>query len=320
MDRIKDTLRAARPRQWVKNLLVSAPITAGDDRPGHRLTRLTERLRFFMQPPALPTFLLILALSTVFLFAHDRGSFYRDGGHHDWNSAQTLAFAENLSFEHKFLVFHYKSLDSDGNVHYPSLYNRFPLGGYALVKLAILPFDGLSAKIYAARLLMLVLFSAAALLAYHALARLIASRWIALTATLLAFSSYYLLYYSDKISNEVTIDLFAVMLVFHGMVIFEQEGRFRQLLLKSCIALLLGWHVYAFLLPFIIFGLARALLKARASTPPPPPPPRNLSQNQALPCAGHSYADFWHCSPVVQPGQRVFRAEWRSFLYGTAYG
>ena len=53
------------------------------------------------------------------------------------------------------------------------------------------------------------------------------------------------------------------MLVFHGMAIFVQEGRFRQLLVKSCVALLLGWHVYAFLLPFIIFGMAAELLQAR---------------------------------------------------------
>ena len=60
------------------------------------------------------------------------------------------------------------------------------------------------------------------------------------------------------------MDLFALMLVFHGIVIFEQTGRFRQLLLKTCIALLLGWHVYALLLPFSAFGLIRKLIK----TPP----------------------------------------------------
>ena len=50
------------------------------------------------------------------------------------------------------------------------------------------------------------------------------------------------------------MDLFGVMLTFHGMVVFVQEGRFRQLLVKTCVALLIGWHVYAFLLPFIALG------------------------------------------------------------------
>ena len=231
--------------------------------------RMRGRLAFFTQPAALPLILLLLAMATVFMFGNDRGQFYRIG-HHDWNSSQSLAFAENLSFQHGLLVFHYQSLDKDGN-HYYHLYNRFPKGGYALIKLAILPFgDNFGAAIYAARVLMLLLFTAAATLAYLSLARLVGSGWIALTATLLAFSSYYVLYYSDKISNEVTIDLFAVMLAFHGMVVFAQDGRFRQLLVKSCLALLLGWHVYAFLLPFIILGLASELFKARAGIIPPP--------------------------------------------------
>ncbi len=233
---------------------------------------LRGRARF--RPAALPLVLLLLALSTLFLFGGDREYFYR-GGVQDWNSSQTMALVENLSFRHNLLIFRHQYRDAAGNPQYPSPYNRFPLGGYALVKLAIIPFgeEAFQAKIYAGRMLMLLLFSAAAMLAYHSLARIAGSRWDALTATLLAFSSYYLLYYADMISNEVTIDLFAVMLAFHGMTVFVHEGRFRQLVIKSCIALLLGWHVYAFLLPFIAFGLAAELLKARRFCPPPPPPP-----------------------------------------------
>ena len=222
------------------------------------------RLQFWNQPSGLPLVLLLVAMATLFLFGGDRTLFYRDG-HHDGNSSKTLTLAENLSFRHGLLLFFYQFRDADGERHYPEPYSRFPVGGFALVKLAILPFgeDDFRAKIYVGRMLMLVLFSAAAALAYHSLARLIDNRWDALTATLLAFSSWYLLYYSDMIFNEVTIDLFAVMLVFHGMVIFIQERRFRQLLVKSCLALLLGWHAYAFLLPFVVFGLGKELLASR---------------------------------------------------------
>ncbi len=233
---------------------------------------LRDRMAFFTQPAALPLILLLLATSTVFMFGNDRGHFYRDGLH-EWDSSKNLTLAENLSPRHYFAGFQYQSVDWEGNRYYSDLYNRFPKGGYVLIKLAILPFgDDFGAAIYAARMLMLLLLTGAATLAYLSLARLVGSGWIALTATLLAFSSYYILYYADSISNEGTTDLFAVMLAFHGMVVFAQEGRFRQLLVKSCLALLLGWHVYAFLLPFIIFGLAGELFKARAgiSTPPPP--------------------------------------------------
>ena len=229
------------------------------------------RGRALTRPAALPLVLLLLALSALFLFGGDREHFYRPG-HHDWISSHRLAFAENLSFRHNLLIFYGLSRDAEGKISYPKPYNRFPAGGFALIKLAILPFGetDFRAQIYAARMLMLLLFSAAAVLAYHSLARIAGSCWDALTATLLAFSSYYMLYYADQISNEVTIDLFAVMLAFHGMVIFVQEGHFRQLLVKSCVALLLGWHVYAFLLPFIVFGLAAELLKARQSVSTPP--------------------------------------------------
>lgn len=213
--------------------------------------------------PRLPLALLLVALSTMFLFGNDRGHFYRPGAH-DWNSSRGLAIAENLSFKHNLLLFDFQTVDADGSPYYVP-YARYPLGSYALIKLATLPFGAdLSAKIYAGRILMLLLFAAMIVLAYHALSRITSNRWIALTATLLAFSSHYFLYYSDKISNGVTMGLFGIMLTFHGMVFFALEGRFRPLLIKTCAALLLGWHVFALLLCFIVLGLANEIIRARS--------------------------------------------------------
>ena len=214
--------------------------------------------------PFLPLGLLLLALSTVFVFGGDRGHFYRPG-HHDWVSSEHLAIAVNLSPEHGFLMFHRQ--DTAG--YKP--YNRFPMGGYALLKLATLPFgEDLSAAIHAARMLMLLFFAAAAVLAYLAMLRLIDStsnRWIALTVTLLVFSSPYSLYYNDMIHPKTAMDLFGTMLTFHGMVVFVQEGRFRQLLVKTCVSLLLGWHVFALLLAFIALGVVSALVRVRSAGP-----------------------------------------------------
>ena len=233
-----------------------------------------RRLASLQNRAWLPPALLLLALSSVFLFGGDTGHYYQEDEH------KKLAIAENLSIERHFLLFVEQDLGADGKPTFEqsydrfpiggyALYGRFPIGGYALIRLAILPFgNDLSAKIYAARALMLLCFAAAAVLAYLSLRRLASNRWIALTATLLAFSSPHLLYNSDVINTEITIDLFAVMLVFHGIVIYEQEERFWQLLVKTCVALLLGWHVYALLLPFIAFGLIRELIKARSGVSP----------------------------------------------------
>ncbi len=213
------------------------------------------------RPERLTLWLLLLALSTLFLCSFDKGYFYRPGIH-DWNTVLHLPIAENLSPDHHFRLFQWRREGSGGAPPY-EMYSRFPVGGYALIKLAMLPFgNDLSARILAARMLMLLLFSAAAVLAFHSLARITSHRWTSLAATLAAFSSFYMLFYGDVVSVEMSVDLFAVMLVFHGMAVFVQEGRFRQLLARTGVALLLGWHVYAFLLPFLILGLASEAVRA----------------------------------------------------------
>ena len=206
--------------------------------------------------------LLLLALSTVFVSGHDRGSFYRSWLHNAITSNH-LTVAANLSPEHDFLGFRHQTLNRKGERHY-EWYNRFPIGGSLLVKAAISPFpDDLSAQIHAARILMLAFFAAAVVAVYLSLLRLTSSPAVALAATLLGFSSFHPLYYSDMVATEGSIDLFAVMLTFHALVVFVQEGRFRQLVVKTCAALLLGWHVYALLLPFIVFGLAGEWFRGR---------------------------------------------------------
>ena len=233
--------------------MIDLPTARLDDRPFHR---------------SLPLLLLLSALSTVFLFGNDRGQFYRPGLH-DLVSANHLAVAANLSPAHNFLSFYRQTFDQDGT-HTYAPYSRFPIGGHALVKLATLPFEGdFSAQTHAARTMFLLSFVGSAVLAYLSLCRLTAQRWIALTASLLAFSSYYLLYYNDMPATESGLSLFGVLLTFHGMVLFVQKGNFLQLLVKACVALLLGWHVYALLLPFIALGMANELNQAcRLSAPP----------------------------------------------------
>ena len=263
-----------------------------------------------MDPPAaLPLVLLLSALSTVFLFGNDRGTFYRDG-HHDWLTSQSMAQAVNLSPEHNFLLFIAHALDAEGEPSYVT-YTRWPLGGYALVKLATLPFDGnLSAQLYATRIVTLLLFAGSAVLGLFALVWVTGDGWIGLTATLLAFSSYYALYYSDAFAPDAVPALFGMMLTFHGMVVFVQEGRLRQLLVKSCAALLLCWPVYALLLPFIVLGMASDLVKLRNG--------KSVSWSlaswlkryvmglfQPLPDAGRRHAALRHGCAFFQPRCRI---------------
>ena len=224
-----------------------------------------KQLRSERRSGSFPLALLLLALSTVFLFGNDRGLFYRPVSH-DWVSSEHLAVAVNLSPAHNFLMFHRLSGVEEGGGFRYQPYNRFPVGGYALISLATLPFrDDLSAQLYAARMLMLAFFVAAAVAAYTATSRLSSSRWIALTAVLLSFSSYYHLYWNDMVHPKTMMDLFGVLLTFHGMVVFLQEGRFRQLLVKACAALLLGWHVLALILAFVLLGMMSEVVRMRST-------------------------------------------------------
>lgn len=216
----------------------------------------------------LPMGVLLAALAALFVFGGDRAYFYRSGNH-NYNSAKTMAIAENLSLEHRFRLFGRVQPYEDGNGALYKFYSRYPIGGYALVKLAALPFgDDLLAKILAARSLALFMFVGAALAAYLAVRRVASDGWIAAAATLLAFSGYYALYYSDAAFSEGVMDMFGAALVFHGMVVFAQERRFGQLLIKTVAALLLGWQVYALLLPFIALGFGgEAIARLRPFIP-----------------------------------------------------
>ena len=240
---------------------------------------LLDRLGAVSQAAWLPLILLLLALSTVFLFGGGRGSFYRPGTHNAMSSHH-LTVAVNISPKHGFQRFERQIIEDDGIARYKP-YNRFPIGGYASIKLATLPVIGdFSAQITAARLLMMLFVTGAAALAYLSLCRLVSNRWIALTATLLSFSSYYLLYYNDMIAASEVGVFFGLMLTFHGMVIFVQEGRFRQLLVKTCIGLLLGWVIFALLLPFVIIGLVSDLVRARSTDVASPQTPTVLHRGR----------------------------------------
>ena len=211
-------------------------------------------------------FAILLAVMLAWLvMGLDRDYFYRPQAHSS-QSAETLAMADNLSPSLAFLIFRRAYLRDDGETGY-EVYSRFPLGGYALVKLAMMPFESdLAAKILAARTLTLAMFGGAAALFYLALARLLANRWAALGAVALAFSGHHLLYYSDMIDTERTMGVFGIALTFHGMAVFVREGRVRQLALKAGAAVLLDWQALALLLPFAMFGAAgEALRAARAA-------------------------------------------------------
>lgn len=240
----------------------------GEQRPNDARSKAAARLSIL---------LLALAISTTFVFGNDRGHFYRPSLH-DTLTANHMAIVENLSADHNFVRFHFRTLQKDGTARVRP-YHRFPPGTHWLLKLTTLPFgDGLSEKLYAARQTMLCFFAATMFLAYLSACRLAANRWVSTTATAFAFAGYYPLYYNDAVGPEVTVPLFGVFLVFHGMVIFEHERRFAQLLIKVCGALLLTWHVFPLLLTFIVLSVGNQQIMILRAAPAPPPSGRRWNR------------------------------------------
>ena len=243
---------------FVLNIL--ARVAPGRSSPRPRAGIALVRERLVSNAP----FLLLLAALAAMVFSWIVGG--RFNTPHHLLDGETLAVAANLSPEHRFLMFFRQYTGSDGELFY-DVYNRDPVGTHLLIKAVIVPFgDSAPAQIFAARLLTAVFFSGAAAFAYLGLRRLTNRPWIALAATLLAFSSYHALFYGDMISPEVS-GVFGMMLTFHGMTVFAQEGRFRQLLIKALVSILLGWTVMGLLLPFTAFGLASAVFRAMRAIP-----------------------------------------------------
>ena len=215
--------------------------------------------------PRAPFLVLGFAFAAVFWFSHSRGGFFRLP-ENDANSFHTLARAANLTPETGFVGFERRTLDAEGEVAY-DLYNRMPPGGVSLIGLVVAPFaDDLAAQLYAARVLMMLFFFGAVLTAYCALRRLLRDRLTALAATLLAFSSFYW-QYADLVVSEGAPTVFGFLFAFHGMVVLAQEGRFRPLLVRVVVALLLGWQAFALLLPFVLFGFFAEARRAFRESP-----------------------------------------------------
>lgn len=219
---------------------MTGPTETGPDpsagrRPRRERPGISSRLS---ESRLLPALLLLLSLGAVFAFGHLRGGFFRSPAT-DRITFDNLAVVENLFSGRSFARFYRLTLDESGEV-VPEMHNRFPPGGHLLIGLVVAAFDegGLAADLRAARVLMLLFFAGAAGGAYLSLRRLTGHRWIALTATLLTFSSWYCWRHADLVATDGSPDLFGFVLTFHGVVVFVQDGRFRQLLVKTGIALL----------------------------------------------------------------------------------
>ncbi|NOZ71202.1 MAG: hypothetical protein GXP38_04700 [Chloroflexi bacterium] len=204
--------------------------------------------------------LLISVLLFIFAFRDDSGGFIQ--GHHGVFSAHGLALAKNLSPEHNFLLFD-KMFWSNGGVDF-SAYGRFPITSFLLIKIPVmLTSPNLSMEITAARSLMYIFLFAAMVLAVLITYEFVGSYFVAISAALLSFSSYYLIYYGDVIFYN-TPAVFGLLLAFYGLVVYHKRGGFGRLIVLFLIGLSFGWPVFALLVIYVFLALLVRFSKERS--------------------------------------------------------
>ena len=233
-------------RRLLRDLGYRSPLWAG-----WRWLRERARAR---RAEAAPLLVLVGCLAAVFTLGQLGGRFDRPAGD-DAASVRTLAQVENLSSEHSFVPHSRRRLAADGMVAYEGVVRGAP-ASYFLLRAVTLHFGGddREAQLRAARVTMAGFSALAALLAYLALARLFRRRWVALGATLLAFSSFAGGGW-DTVSAEGAPALCSLFLCFHGLVAFVRDGRLGPLLLQTGAALALSFVAFWLIAPFLVFAV-----------------------------------------------------------------
>jgi hypothetical protein len=183
-----------------------------------------------------PTGVILAALLGLVVFIWQPVNYGFAAGHHGILSSQGMTIAANLSLQRHGFMYDHVSMGPDGRVVY-SGYNRFPVTYFAMVKGAfVVAGEDVRRQFLFARILTSAFCAAAFLCAFLSLRLLCAASLPALCATLLAFSSMYIYYYSDMIFNDMP-SLFGCLLVFHGMIVHARTDRRGQLYLKKLIGI-----------------------------------------------------------------------------------
>lgn len=168
----------------------------------------------------LPLILLLVAVVSL-LFLQSSKTGFESNTHHGWLSSHGIALAKNLvAGSDWFFMYTQKHRQADGSISYAP-YNPFPVFSFLITGLFIRPFEpNLAMQVMAARQLMNLFFGGAMLLCFLLTRLLLHNPWQALTVTLLAFSSHYMLIYNDMIFNDVPA-LFGCMLALYMIVKIE---------------------------------------------------------------------------------------------------
>jgi hypothetical protein len=176
-------------------------------------------------------------------------------GHHGWVSSHALAIIAHASPRNGFVGHALAVVDDQGDPDYV-YFDRYPVffsaGMHALISLT----PRLSSKIYLAKQAMNLIFVLTACAAFLLLRKVTGKTLPALAATILAFSSGYLLFYKDMIHFDQPA-LLGMIVLLYTIALCALDGRRRAVYAGTLFAVSLG-RGYASLVVLLVWWLLEA--------------------------------------------------------------
>lgn len=149
----------------------------------------------------------------------------------------------------------------DGKKVYEA-YNRFPVFSFLLTGLLTHPFQSDPAtEVYVARQLMNLFFFLSIIVVFRLVDELVKNTYLALSVSLITFSSYYMLTYNNMIFNDIPALLGFVVAIYGVISAQKKKLQTRHILFYSIFPICFGWQPYAVYVTWFLIDALEIMLK-----------------------------------------------------------
>ncbi len=161
-------------------------------------------------------------------------------GHHGWVSSHGLSIMKKANFDNGFLGYSCYQVDANKNLHL-DYFDRYPVFFSAFMNFLLSFVDTMINEIYIARLFMNLVFVASIFLGYKILNILgITDKIASVSASILAFSGVFFIYYKDMIHYDQPAIL-SMMFMLYAILKYEKKQWLgKRIIIISLITPLVG--------------------------------------------------------------------------------
>lgn len=188
------------------------------------------------------------------------------GWRHGWTSSHSLSIIRRAVPENRFVGYALAFRDENGDPTY-EYFDRYPVFFSAGMNALLAPIDDLPTQIYASRQVMNALLLLTMFVGYRLVRLYVPNRYLALAISVLAFSSYYYLYYKDMPDFHPPVVLSFLALAY-SIARYRLHGERVQVYVVALAAVMLafGYTILFALAVWLALEIVRVFL---APTPEP---------------------------------------------------